>query len=86
MHAIDEAEIKRAVVSMISEIAPEIESESDIDANSNLREQADLDSMDFLNLITGMAKQFEIAVPEKDYSKLVSLNDFVSYVSNQLRT
>ena len=74
------AEIRQTVFEILSDVAPEVESESDIDPTANLREQVDLDSMDFLNLLTEVSERFEIDIPEKDYAILVSFDDFGEYV------
>lgn len=75
-----DTELRQAIFSILTDVAPEIESENDFDPNANLRVQVDLDSMDFLNLITSVSEQFKVDIPEKDYAKLVSFNDFVKYV------
>ena len=77
-----DSEIRHEIFSILSDLAPELESESFLEMNANLRDQVDLDSMDFLNLITGVCERFKINIPEKDYAKLVTFNDFVRYVSN----
>ena len=68
------------IFQLLTQIAPEVESESDFDPSANLREEIDIDSMDFLNLIEGIAAQLSVEVPEKDYRQLVSFNDIVEYV------
>ena len=75
-----ETEARQTLFAILSDIAPEVESESEIDVNANLREQVDLDSMDFLNFITAISVRFKIEIPEKDYVTLVSFNDFVDYL------
>lgn len=76
----EESEIQREVFSILSEIAPEVESVADIDVDANLREQVDLDSMDFLNLLTALSTRFKIDIPVKNYGKLTSFSDLVNYV------
>ena len=51
--------IKQMVIKAIQKVAPEIE-ESMINPNANLREECDLDSMDFLNVLTALKKASEI--------------------------
>ena len=79
----NETDIRQSVFTALSDVAPEIESENDIDVNASLRDQVDLDSMDFLNLITDLCQRFETEISEKDYAKLVSFNDFVEYFSTR---
>ncbi len=75
-----ESESRNAIFAILSDIAPEVESEADIDLDANLREQVDLDSMDFLNLVTAVSERFKIDIPQKDYSELSSFNDLVKYI------
>ena len=74
-----ENDTRDRIIAVLSDVAPEIESESDVDADGILREQVDLDSMDFLNFMTGLVEQFEIEIPEKDYARLSTLNEIVNY-------
>ena len=80
----NEIEIRQTIFEILTDIAPEVESESDIDPAANLREQVDLDSMDFLNMITSVSERFGVEIPEKDYRKLVSFDDFIAYVSRSV--
>ena len=45
-----------------------------------MREYLDLDSMDFLNLLTALHKELQVNVPEQDYPKVSSLNGCVDYI------
>jgi acyl carrier protein len=81
MAIMDEAKIRSAIFAILTDIAPEVSSPDELDSASNLREQVDLDSMDFLNLVTGIASQFQIEISEQDYGRLVSFDDLVAYVS-----
>jgi acyl carrier protein len=82
MNTDTETENRKVLVQLLSQIAPEIEREADIDPDQKLREQVDLDSMDFLNFIISVANRFETDIPERDYGRLTTLNDFVRYVSD----
>lgn len=72
--------IKEIVLRVLGEIAPEAELAS-IKSDVSLRDQLDIDSMDFLNFLVGIHRQFDIEIPEADYPKLVTVNDCVEYVS-----
>lgn len=76
-------ELRNIVFAILKSIAPEIEP-AELDAASPLRDQIDLDSMDYLNFILGMHEQLKVEIPESDYQKLVSLNDIVSYLHGKL--
>ncbi|MCR9134589.1 MAG: acyl carrier protein [Alphaproteobacteria bacterium] len=61
------------------EIAPDINPD-DIDRGADLREEFDIDSMDFLNLVVALAKNLELDIPETDYSKMSSYDDLAAYL------
>lgn len=67
------------IVSVLSGIAPEIDPLS-IDPAADLRFEFDLDSMDFMNLVEGVAGAAAIDIPERDYAALDSLDGFTDYV------
>lgn len=63
-------------------IAPDIEIE-DIDRDEDLREEFDIDSLDFLNLVTALGKALNTPMPEADYSKMGSFNDMLAYLTQK---
>ena len=73
-------EIKAAVLEALKAVAPEVE-EASLDPDENLREQLDVDSMDFLNFIIGLHEALKIDIPEADYAKLSTLNSAIDYVA-----
>lgn len=68
-----------AVQEELHRIAPDIEFDS-VDTDEDLREEFDLDSMDFLHLVTALGKRFGIPIPEADYPRLSSVNALSSYL------
>ena len=50
-------------------------------SDADLREELDIDSMDFLNFVIGLHERTGIDVPERDYPKLATLAGCVSYLS-----
>jgi acyl carrier protein len=64
---------------LIHRIAPEVDLER-ADPDAPLQEAMDLDSMDFLNLVTALHEETGIDVPERDYPQLATLSAFVAYV------
>jgi len=75
-----EDQVKQIVIDIITEIAPD-EDTSDLKPEVNLREQMDLDSMDFLDIVMELRKQHNIEVPEEDYPKLASLDSCADYLT-----
>ena len=64
---------------VLREIAPEVDL-STVDWHVSLQEELDLDSMDFLNVMTAVHDETGIEVPERDYAKVSSIEGFVDYV------
>lgn len=77
-------DLRNTVHALLKSIAPEIEP-AVLDAAAPLRDQIDLDSMDYLNFIVGLHEQLKVEIPESDYRKLVSLDDIVNYLSEKRR-
>jgi acyl carrier protein len=75
----NESEIRTRVVAVIKSIAPEVE-EGELRADRPLRDQVDLDSMDWLNVLVAVHEKLKVDIPEADYRKLVTLNDIVAYL------
>lgn len=73
-------ECKQVVLDIIAEIAPD-EELSDVKGEVALREQLDLDSMDFLDIVMELRKQHGIEVPEADYGQLASLDSCAEYLT-----
>ena len=72
-------DVIKTVVDIITEIAPD-EDLSNIEAAKSLREQLDLDSMDFLDIVMELRRQYGIEVPEQDYPQLASLDSCADYL------
>ncbi|OBB37426.1 MULTISPECIES: acyl carrier protein [unclassified Mycobacterium] len=72
-------DIQAAVLSELTAIAPEVDPE-ELEATVLLRDQVDLDSMDWLNFLQRVHKRFKVDIPEKDYQALRTLDDVVRYV------
>ena len=79
----NELQIRSGVVEAIKAIAPEVE-EGELAADRPLREQVDLDSMDWLNVLVGLHERFGVDIPEADYAKLTTLNAIVGYLSGKM--
>jgi acyl carrier protein len=73
-------ELRTAVLSALGEVAPEVDL-AHLDLAADLREAIELDSMDFLNLAIAVRATTGIEVPEADYPRLSSIDDWVSYLA-----
>ncbi|HUI24444.1 MAG TPA: acyl carrier protein [Candidatus Kryptonia bacterium] len=72
--------IKAAVLRAIARVAPEVDLTT-LDPGVNLRDQLDLDSVDFMNVVVAIHADLGIDVPEADYPKLTSLDACVAYLA-----
>ena len=80
----DKNELRKTVLAELGRIAPEIE-EGELSPDRPLREQVDLDSMDWLNFLVALNERLKIEIPEADYRKLGTLEQIVSYLSAKAR-
>ncbi len=80
---IDDATLRRSVFDVLRRIAPEI-APGDLKPAVPLRDQVDLDSMDWLNFLVALNAKLGIEIPEADYAKLVTLDDLLSYLRSKL--
>lgn len=71
---------KQLVIDIISDIAPD-EDLSNIKPDVRLRDQLQLDSMDFLDIVMELRKRHGIEVPEADYMQLASLDSCADYLT-----
>jgi acyl carrier protein len=78
----DQASIKAQVLEELKRVAPELE-ESELRLDRPLREQIDLDSMDWLNFIVALHERFKVEIPEADYRKLGTLQETVAYLAGK---
>ncbi|MDG5481611.1 acyl carrier protein [Mycolicibacterium gadium] len=72
-------DVRGEILSVLTTIAPEVEAD-DITDDALLRDQVDLDSMDWLNFLVGVHKRLNVDVAESDYASLRTLSDVVRYV------
>jgi acyl carrier protein len=78
------AEIREEVLDILKDIAPD-EDLSQLDNEVRFREQLELDSMDFLDIVMELRKRHRIQIPEDDYVNLASMNTTVAYLEPLLR-
>lgn len=76
-------EIRATVLAELKRIAPEIE-ESELAPARPLREQVDLDSMDWLNFLVALHERLKVDIPEADYARLGTLDQTVDYLARKL--
>ena len=77
-------DVRNAVIEILTEIAPD----EDFDAlkdEEKLRDQFDLDSMDFLDIVMELRKRYNVEVPETDYEQLVTMTSCINYLQPLLK-
>ena len=79
-----EAQLKEAILQALFSVAPEAEGEP-LDPSASLRDQLDIDSMDFLNFLVALKDTVGVEVPEADYAQVASLDDCVRYLAARQR-
>jgi acyl carrier protein len=78
-------QIRASVLEIIGQITPD-EDLSNLKGDIPLREQVELDSMDFLDIIMELRKRYGIEVPESDYTQLATLDGSVAYLEPRMKT
>jgi acyl carrier protein len=76
---VDEKAIRQKIIDIIADIAVD-EDLSNLDDNIRLRDQLDLDSMDFLDIVMELKKRYKIEVPTEDYPKLATMKSCIEYL------
>lgn len=77
-----------AIKDLIMEIIADIDEDAEFDdlqPDQPLRDQLDLDSMDFLDIVMELRKRYQLQIPEDDYPKLATLNSCADYLEPLLK-
>ncbi len=76
------------IKTLILDIIEDIDDEADfagLDPDEPLRDQLELDSMDFLDIVMELRKRHQLQIPEEDYPQLATLNSCVTYLTPLLK-
>jgi acyl carrier protein len=76
-------EIRAAVLEALSSVAPEADLSS-LDGKGDLRDALDLDSMDFLSVVSAVHDKLAVDIPEHAYREVRTLDAFVDYVARHI--
>jgi acyl carrier protein len=74
------AEVKEVILDILERISPD-EDLSGLKDDVPLREQLELDSMDFLDIVMELRKRYRVQVPEDDYVELATMTSTVNYLA-----
>ncbi len=77
-------EIKDMILEIIEDIDEEAEFDQ-LDPDAPLRDQLDLDSMDFLDIVMELRKRYKLQIPEEEYPQLATLTSCVNYLEPKLK-
>jgi acyl carrier protein len=78
------AEIREEILDILSVIAPDEDLSGLVDEKP-FREQLELDSMDFLDIVMELRKRHRVQIPEEDYKELASMQSTVNYLTPLLK-
>jgi acyl carrier protein len=78
------AEIQEAILDILASIAPD-EDLSKLDPEVPFRDQMELDSMDFLDIVMELRKRYRVQIPEEDYPALASMKSSVDYLLPRMK-
>lgn len=76
-------EIRSTLLACLADVAPDIAGE-EIEDDTDLRDELDLDSMDILRWVQGIHKALGVEIPEEDYGQIATLQDAVGYVAGRV--
>lgn len=75
-----EHQVRDIILGIIAVVAPDADL-SHVKGDVRLRDQLDMDSMDFLDIVMELRKRYKIEVPKEDYPQLATLDSCVAYLS-----
>lgn len=76
-------EVRTAVLDVLSAVAPEGDY-AHLKPDRPLRDQLDIDSYDFLNVMIQLHERLGVDIPEADYPKLTTLDAAVEYLTTRM--
>jgi len=76
-------ELREAVLGVLRQIAPEADL-SRLAPDAPIRDQLDVDSIDFMRFLIGINDKLHVDVPEADYPKVATLNGLLQYLGDRL--
>jgi acyl carrier protein len=76
-------ELRQAVLAVLRNVAPEADL-SRLAPDAPIRDQLDVDSIDFMRFLIGISETLHVDVPEADYPKVASLDGLLQYLGDRL--
>jgi acyl carrier protein len=78
-------QIRQVILNILIRIAPDNDL-TNLKDEVPFREQMELDSMDFLDIVMEIRKRYRVQIPEEDYTFLNTMASTVSYLLPRLQT
>jgi len=75
-------QVRSTILDVLASIAPELDPAT-LRPDEPLREQVDLDSFDFLNVLIALKERLGVEVPETDYAEVQTLNEMIHYFGHR---
>lgn len=72
------------ILDIIAIVAPDADI-SNVKPDVGLRDQLDMDSMDFLDIVMELRKRYKVEVPKEEYTKLATLSSCIEYLTPKLQ-
>jgi acyl carrier protein len=76
-------EMREIVLRVLSNIAPEVDLAT-LDPERDIRDQMDIDSVDFLNFAIALHNELGVEIPDADVPKLLTLNGCINYLKEKI--
>lgn len=76
-------DIRKVFLEELTKIAPDIDPD-DVGEKDHLQDDLELDSMDFLNLVTALHQRLGVDIPEADYPKIATLALALGYLKERI--
>ena len=76
----NEQDARAAVRAALGQVAPDVELD-DVGGDARLRQDLDLDSLDFLRLVETIDAATGVDIPERDYPAVATVNGLISYLA-----
>lgn len=74
---------REIVLAAITKVAPDVDP-STLPGDVDFREEAELDSMDFIGILTAVHDATGFEVPEIDYPLITTVDSFADYLASRV--
>jgi acyl carrier protein len=79
----DKKKLETEILEIIKDVTME-EDISNIDHSTPFKDQLDIDSMDFLDIVMQVKEKYGIDVPAEDFTHFVTMNQLCSYLKSRI--